>query len=142
MNFCNRFNELLAENNISYSKMIELLGLNYASIFYKWKNGECLPKINYLIKIADVFNCNLDYLLARTQNFEQVKTKKLIPFHVRLNEALIIKNKTKYQFIKETKFNKGHLYAWFNKLQYPTTENLIYLADYLGVSVDYLVGRV
>lgn len=35
-----------------------------------WENGNRFPKDDLLIKIADYFNCSVDYLLGRTDNRE------------------------------------------------------------------------
>ncbi|MBR6779250.1 MAG: helix-turn-helix transcriptional regulator [Clostridia bacterium] len=49
---------------------------------------------------------------------------------------------TKYKLFKDLKLTKGHEYSWFNQHRTPSTNNYIRIADYLGVSIDELVGRV
>ena len=46
--------------------MAREIGLSTA-IATKWKNGS-IPKGDILVKIADYFDCSVDYLLGRTDN--------------------------------------------------------------------------
>ena len=140
MIFKERFNELL--KNVNIVDLAKNLQLNSISSIYKWKKGEDLPRINNLIAIANYFNCSIDYLLGRTDDFEKYNNKKIVSFDIQLNKILKEKHITKYKLIKENNFTKGHIFSWFNKKAYPSTENALKLADYLGVSIDYLVGRI
>lgn len=142
MKFGERLSELMNEFNYTPLYFKEKLNLPHLSTFYVWKNGKSLPRIEHLINMANLFNCSIDFLLCRTDNFEKFLCKKLVPFNVQLEHILIEKNLTKNKLIKDCGFTKGHIYSWFNKKSYPSTYNAIKLADYLGVSVDYLVGRV
>lgn len=51
------------------------------------------------------------------------------------------RNITAYQISKSTNISKGLLSEYKSGIKKPTIENLIKLADYLDVSVDYLLGR-
>lgn len=42
---------------------------------------------------------------------------------------------------KEVGVSKGIVSMWENGLREPNMDSLIKLADYFGVSIDYLVGR-
>ena len=142
INFGERLSDLMEENGLKYNDITKLFGLNYNSLIYKWLKNESVPRIDKIIVLADHFQCSIDYLLCRTDDYQKVAKRKLPQFNNHLREILNEKHITQYKLIKDTKFDKGHLYAWLTKNEYPSTENIVLLADYLGVSVDYLVGRV
>ncbi len=142
MNFSERLNELMAESNLTPSDLIKKLNLENLSTIYVWKSGKSLPRVENLISLANLFDCSLDYLLGRTNNYEKISCKKVVPFDIQLNKILKNKNITKYKLMKNCNFTKGHINSWFNLKSYPTPDNTIKLADFLGVSADYLVGRI
>lgn len=46
-----------------------------------------------------------------------------------------------YKLTKETGLSNGMISDWKNGKRLPSAENLIKVADYFGVSIDYLLGR-
>ena len=48
---------------------------------------------------------------------------------------------TAYKLSKDTGISQGMISNWRSGNRMPSAENLIALADYFGVSVDYLLGR-
>ncbi|MCL2698203.1 MAG: helix-turn-helix domain-containing protein [Oscillospiraceae bacterium] len=46
-----------------------------------------------------------------------------------------------YKLSKDTKIPKTIVYDWAAGAREPVSEYLIILADYLNVSIDYLLGR-
>lgn len=61
-------------------------------------------------------------------------------FAERLKELRQGKRIGQVQLAKELCVSKGIISLWENGLREPTMSNLIALAKYFGVSVDYLVG--
>lgn len=51
------------------------------------------------------------------------------------------KNISSYRVAKGTGIDPGTMIQYKNGNRVPTIENLIKIADYLDVSIDYLVGR-
>lgn len=68
--FWDNFYNLCLENNITPSALTKELGLSNATAT-KWKKGT-IPNGEVLIKLADYFNCSVDYLLGRT-NFSNTE---------------------------------------------------------------------
>ncbi len=66
--FWERLYSLCEKNNIKPNTLAKSIGLSTA-IATKWKNGT-IPKGEILIKIADYFDCSIDYLLGRTESIE------------------------------------------------------------------------
>lgn len=68
--FWDRFYDLCSGKGIKPNTLTKLLGLSSATAT-NWKKGS-IPSGDVLIKIADYFNCSVDYLLGRvdTPNWE------------------------------------------------------------------------
>ena len=61
-------------------------------------------------------------------------------FSERLKELRIEKGIGQVDLAKEVDVSKGIISLWENGLREPKLSNLIVLATYFGVSIDYLVG--
>ncbi len=55
---------ILADHNCSGYKLCKEAEIPQAS-FYDWKNGNTYPSLDNLYKIANYFDCTIDYLLGR-----------------------------------------------------------------------------
>ena len=53
--FTNNLKKLLADNNMTYRELSEKLGVKASSISM-WMNGNSLPRMGLLDKLADLFN--------------------------------------------------------------------------------------
>ena len=138
MNFKDRLLEL--SNGTKISKIVADLNLS-SGIFYQWKNGVQNPSLDYLIKLANYFECSLDYLLGRTEDNSKYKAIQSKSFYEQFEKIIEEKGITKYQLVKQKIISKGNQYDWEHDKSKPSMDNLIKLADYLNVSVDHLVGR-
>jgi transcriptional regulator with XRE-family HTH domain len=47
-----------------------------------------------------------------------------------------------YELQKNLHFSSATTHAWLNDIRIPSIEHLDQLADYMEVSVDYLLGRI
>ena len=65
--FGQRLKELRKEQCLSQDKLAELLNVSRQS-YSRYENGISEPELNTIVKIADIFNVSLDYLLCRTNN--------------------------------------------------------------------------
>lgn len=62
-------------------------------------------------------------------------------FADRLNRLLQLKSITAYQLAKDTGLSEGMIGHWRRGERMPSAENLVKLADYFDVSVDWLLCR-
>lgn len=62
-------------------------------------------------------------------------------FSQRLNELLNSRGMTAYRLRKELNLSQTTITKWLEDERLPTGDNLVKLADYFNVSLDYLVGR-
>lgn len=136
-----RLNELMNENGINPKKLYQDLELSGIAKVYVWKKGDNIPNYNHIIKLADYFNCSIEYLLGRTENNSQTKFKDCPPFDAQLKKVMKEKKITQYKLVKDRVVASNHFHKWNKLKEMPSTDTLIKLADYLGVSIDYLVGR-
>lgn len=108
MSFWERFYNLCKEKNIKPNPAAKEIGISSGALT-KWKNGE-VPGTNSLNKIADYFECSVDYLLCKTdektkqviQNEQPVSDnlKLLIQASSNLSDEEILKTREYVEFLK------------------------------------------
>lgn len=107
---------------------------------HKWFKSKHYPDVECVIKIADYFDCSIDYLFG----LSSVKSITLTPiptrFDSRLNQLLLERNLTAFKLSKKIQVSSSTAYRW-KQGRIPITENLLSLALYFNVSIDYLIGR-
>ena len=137
----NKLKELMGKE-VKVKDLQEYLNFNSTSLIYKWINNSCTPSFEYLVKLADFFNVNIDYLIGRTESLEKTTPQKLPEFSTHFKKVLNDQKSSQYQLLKDNIVSNGHLNSWLNLKNLPSTDNLIRLADYLKISIDELIGRV
>lgn len=120
----------------SMSKTAEFLGIpkgTYASYEY----GKREPNIEMISKISNHFGVTTDYLLANeTSESQQLAQSKEVVKQLRKSRNLTM---------REVAEKSGISYSAYTKYEYGERElglsNLKKLADFYGVTTDYLLGR-
>lgn len=92
--FNKRLKELRNQANMTQRELGEKLDLAHNAIA-NYEKGERHPDFDTILKLADIFNCSIDYLLGRTNN----KNEKLMKPNE--GQALIIKAKNANVSINE-----------------------------------------
>lgn len=64
----NRIREYRRKNGLTATELGELVGLSQSSIS-NFELGKCIPRIENLEKMADVFGCSVNDLLVREERF-------------------------------------------------------------------------
>lgn len=134
-----RLTELMNEKELSNKELANALGVAIGTVCY-WKRGRNIMRLSQFIAIADYFNCSLDFLAGRSETVLDFIPKKCPPFYEHLRNLLKNEKVTKYRIIADTKIKSSHFVDWKNGAD-PQIHSLIELADYLDISLDYLVGR-
>ena len=67
-----RLRELRNESGLTQNEIAAKLGVSGQTIL-NWENGIYEPKINQLIKLADLFNVTVDYLIERPNNEKEIE---------------------------------------------------------------------
>ena len=144
--FWDRLYHLCTKNNFKPNTVAKAIGLSTATAT-KWKNGS-VPNGEALSKIADYLDCSVDYLLGRTDTPQVINFSDKGAFMYNSQEtANLIKSLANLKGISISKLlldcelNKNALYTMQSKGYFPRVEAIAKIADYLDVSVDYLLGK-
>ncbi|CAK7025046.1 MAG: hypothetical protein EUB_02297 [Eubacterium sp.] len=136
-----RFALLLAENNVTPYRVSKDTGIATATLS-DWKNGRSTPKNDKLQKIADYFNVSLDWLTGNSdyRNVQDlIKSESNDNGYLAFSKLLNEKGVTAYKVSKETGVTQSTLSDWKRGRSTPKTDNMKKIADYFGVSIDYLM---
>ena len=136
-----RFALLLAENNVTPYRVSKDTGIATATLS-DWKNGRSTPKNDKLQKIADYFNVSLDWLTGNSdyRNVQDlIKSESNDNGYLAFSKLLNERGVTAYKVSKETGVTQSTLSDWKRGRSTPKTDNMKKIADYFGVSIDYLM---
>ncbi len=88
--FSDRLKQLREETGISMNQLAHELDVSNAAIC-KWENGNAEPKVTYLIKLSEFFECTVDYLIGKTDDFGTSKSNEITsPLKLTHKEKLLI----------------------------------------------------
>ena len=65
--FANQLGFLRRSQQLTQEQLADKLGVTKQSVS-NWENGNIMPSVEMLEKIADYFNVSIDYLLERTDD--------------------------------------------------------------------------
>ncbi len=136
--FQERLQELLVENNISRLKLSKSLNISSTTI-NGYFNKNYYPKIEIAITISNYFNCSLDFLFGLSDRKEFLKQNDNTFFE---NFDNLIKSSglSIAQTMKKLNMSEYNYYRWRDGLL-PKTINLIDIAKFYNVSIDYILGN-
>lgn len=141
-NFQNRFIELVNDlEGQSKSKNADIIGISNTTYSNAYNYG-IIPKTSTLIRIADYFNISIEFLIGNTDDEQFEKSQHPVLFKERLMQLQKEKNiSTVYELAKIVHIHRNNIAQW-NKLNcIPLIDDIIIVADYFDVSIDYLLGR-
>lgn len=138
--FQKRIKELIGDEECSKNEFAQRIGVSLSvinrAVFYG-----IIPSLKVLVKIADHFNVSLPYLLGVADSITFNKSEKFSSFYERLDELTKEKGVKYSQIATRMPFTRNYFYEWKRAQTLPSLNYLIALANYFGVSVDYLLGR-
>ncbi len=138
--FQKRLNDLVSEKELTKTQIAKDMGVDFRSFSNAYNYG-ILPKPSVLARISDYFNIPIAYLLGQTDEDTFYPADKPSNFHERFEQLKNEKNVTPYKIAKDCHFDKSCISKWYSLKQTPSLEILEILADYFGVSLDYILGR-
>ena len=112
-----RLKELREQKKLLSKEFAKIMNVEPATIS-NWENGNRFPKDDVLIKIADYFDCSIDYLLGRTDD----------------QQAKIYSGKFNGQTI-EIEIDKGYPH----ELTAEEVQNILNQLDAVGLDVKKLI---
>lgn len=137
--FGERLTELMLTQNVSTRALAERIGVHVTTV-QRWKRGSKQLFLSSLLKTADFLGCSLDFLLGRSNAVLDYVPRPCPPFYPRFREVLAEHGITRYRLSRDTKIKDSYFTAWSRGTD-PHVLSLAEIADYLCISVDYLVGR-
>lgn len=137
--FQERLQELIMDNNLNRLQLSKILKISSTTI-NGYFNNNYYPQINIALEMARYFNCSLDYLFGLSDEMKNnnSNTNEFINNFKFLIEQ---KNLSIAKCLKQLKMSEYNYYRWKNG-QFPKTNNLIDIAKYFDISIDWLIGNV
>lgn len=98
----NRIKELRKKLNLSQTQLAKKMNTTQANIS-SWEKNKWQPDNEALIKLSNIFECSIDYLLCKSNDL--ITEKKLQPISVEVKEELTDKQKELLSLIKKDCYN-------------------------------------
>ena len=137
--FQERLQDLLVENELSRLQLSKKIGISFETLNGYFNKG-FYPELSVAIKIADYYDCSLQYLMGLTEDY-QTSDKNNLSFIDTIKKLLSENNLSIEKFMKALNMSEANYYRWKNKNNNPAMQSLIAIAKFFDVSIDYLVGH-
>ena len=131
--FQERLKELLVENNLSRLQLSKILNISSTTI-NGYFNNNYYPKIEIAISMSIYFDCSLDFLFGLSDIKNNASHNNT--FFENFNNLIKLSGISIAQTMKNLKMSEYNYYRWRDGLL-PKTVNLIDIAKYFDISVDY-----
>lgn len=126
----NRVKELRERKGISQRALADAIGVNHTAVM-RIEAGERKVSSSQALKLAEFFECSVEFIL----NVKMRTTKNRL-CELRISRGLTIRALAEKVGVSHTQIT--HIENGKRNL---TTKNARILADFFGVSTDYLLGR-
>ncbi len=140
--FVENLKELIFETGKSLRQLADESGVS-AMQYSRYLKGS-IPTINVTLKIAEYFDCSLDYLFGVSENKKNCKYKTynydINKFLANYNNLLRENNTTHYKFMKNSEYDESIIRHWKSG-SIPRLDIIYYIAKNLNGSIDDLIGR-
>ena len=140
-NFVDTLKDLLIENSLSQSEFAEILKVKPATVS-RYLSGSQTPDIFESVKIADYFNCSLDYLFGSGENYTDKTFHSCPEFKIRFAFLLKHFDKKIKDIAAGADIAQSAMYKWLRGNRKPSMDSIIKLAKYFDCSIDFILGRV
>lgn len=136
--FQERLTELLQDNNLTKQQFAKNINKRLSTINEYFLN-DYYPQIDLAITIANYFGVSLDYLFGLSDKKEN-KNKNDKPFFENFDILVKTNKKSILNTMLDMNFKESNYYRWKSG-KIPKTNNLLTIAKYFDVSLDYLIGN-
>lgn len=136
--FSCRLKDLMEEKGITSELLGKEIGTSGSTV-RAWCEGRYLPYLSHAVKLADFFDCTIDYLMGLENDFIETESRPTeYNFYERVRAVMKEKKVTRYRLTVSTKIKDSHLFNW-RAGKNPRIDSVIAVAEYLNVTVEYLV---
>lgn len=139
--FAENLSALMQEHELNAPSLAKIIKTDRTNIT-RYLRGERLPLFKVFVSLIEYFNVSADVLLGRLDYCEVQSFLPIQPFGTTLRRVMSETKTTQYRIEKDLNISGGTMYNWLINKSLPNVENLVRLADYMDVSVDYLLGRI
>lgn len=136
--FLSNLKDMIADKGMSFRAFSLDIGINRRTM-NRWFYDRS-PRPESVIRIADYFNCSVDYLLDKTDSPKYMPSKNKESFYLRYT-SLRERNKFTDRYVAQVcKIRPSAVTNWKHGA-IPSLEVTASLCDLFYCSFDYLVGR-
>ena len=139
-NFPESLKELIADNLTNLTEVSDELGCGEPTLS-RYTSGKALPTLEMTVRLADYFSVTCDYLLGLNEENTASKFKHCPPFAKRFQEVLKYFHISRYRLIQMTGIAETVMRYWVQGKTEPTVPSVVKIAQALGCTVDFLIGR-
>ena len=132
--------DLLSATGTTVKELSAKTGIGLSRI-YDFLSKKHIPSLENAIKIADYFECSLDFLFGFVTDYKPRTYSLRGTVCEQVKNAIDRSGMSRYQIHKRTNIDESQLLRWYSGKQTPSLVSLIALADALGISLDTLAGR-
>ena len=116
------------------------------SAYAHWEQGMSEPNFEKLSMLACIFDVSIDYLLSENleiskESYLKLKEEKKNLFSARLKELRLQHGFSQEELAEKIGIKRNSYSDWENGKCKPNYEKLEKIADFFGVSLDWLFGR-
>ena len=137
-NFQERLTELLQDNNLTKQQFAKNINKRLSTINEYFLN-DYYPQAELAITIAKYFKISLDYLFGLSDKKENTNNNNK-PFFENFDTLVKNNKKSILNTMLGMNFKEANYYRWKSGL-IPKTNNLLTIAKYFDISLDYLIGN-
>lgn len=135
-----RLKDLMNEGELNIPELEKRTGIS-VSVISRILACERMPSYKTFIKLVEFFNCSADYLVGKSEIWNEQTFKPCPPFKEQFNFLLKYFKISKYKLEKETGLKEITVNRWHKGKYDPTVEHIVALAKYFDCSLDFILGR-
>ena len=140
---------LRKKKGLTQQEVAEFLEMSQP-VYQKWESGRRKPSYENLSMLACIFDVSIDYLLGDYLEISKERYLKLKKqkeeekknlFSVRLKELRLQHGFSQEELAEQIGIKQNSYSDWEHGKSKPNYEKLEKIADFFGVSLDWLFGR-
>lgn len=143
--FHEKLKVLRKEKGLTQKNLSNMLNISQGA-YANWENGKREPNFEKLSMLACIFDVSIDILLSKNleiskETYLKLKEEKKNLFSVRLKELRLQHGFSQEELAEKIGIKRNSYSDWENGKCKPNYEKLEKIADFFGVSLDWLFGR-
>lgn len=143
--FHEKLKVLRKEKGLTQKSLSNMLNISQGA-YAQWENGKREPNFEKLSMLACIFDVSIDFLLSENleiskETYLKLKEEKKNLFSVRLKELRLQHGFSQEELAEKIGIKRNSYSDWENGKCKPNYEKLEKIADFFGVSLDWLFGR-